>query len=165
MNRRRLLSVMGVLVLLAACGGKDEPPPPPSPPPPTPPTVVSLTLKAAPDVNPDTGGTAKPLRVRILKLADGNALAGADFFALDRDPAKALGADLKGSDELILAPGAVQVWQAKLDDEVKVIGVVAAYHAIDRAQWRSWKEVPPHAVTLLVAELGASGVALREAAP
>ena len=161
--RRLLLPAMGALALLAACG-KDEPPPPLSPPPP-PPTIVSLTLEAAAEVNPDAAGAAKPLRVRVLELADGNAFSRADFFALDQDPAKALGGDLVGSEELVLAPGATRIWQARLDDKVRVIGVVAAYRAIDRARWRAWKEIPPHATTLLVADLGASGVALREDTP
>ena len=169
-RRRRVLSLLAALAaaapLAAACSKKPPPPPPPpAPPPPPPPTVVSLTLKATPDVNPDGTGKAKPVRVRILKLATGNAFAEADFFALDKDLEKTLAKDLKGSEELVLAPGATQVWQAKLDDDVRVLGVMAAYQAIDKAQWRAWREVPRNATTLLAAELGAAGIVLREAAP
>ena len=55
-----------LLLLLPACGGGEPPPPPPPPPAPT---LVSLTLTAAPDVNADGAGQAKPVHVRVLKLA------------------------------------------------------------------------------------------------
>jgi type VI secretion system protein VasD len=164
MSRGRRLAALSVLVLLAACGG-DEPPPPPAPSPPPPPTIVSMTVKASADLNPDADGVAKPLRVRILKLANGNTFAEADFFALNGNLGKTLGGDLKGTEELILTPGSTQVWQAKLDDDVKVLGVMAAYHAIDQAQWRTWKEIPRNTTTLLAADFGRAGIVLREATP
>jgi type VI secretion system protein VasD len=159
--RIRRLLLLGLwlgLLGLAACGS-DPPPPPPAP------TLVSLTLKATADVNPDAAGTAKPVRVRVLRLKTGRGLPEVDFFALDKDPAKALGRDLEGLEEIVVAPGGTQVWQAKLPDEVKVVGVVAAYQQLDQVQWRAWKEVPRNATTLLLAELGAKGVKLAEAAP
>lgn len=156
--RRLLLSVLPGLFVLAACGS-DPPPPPP------PPTLVSLTLKAGADVNPDAAGVAKPVRVRVLRLKTGRSLPEADFFALDKDPSEALGRDLDGLEEIVVAPGGTQVWQAKLPDEVKVVGVVAAYQQLEGVQWRAWKEVPRNATTLLLAELGAKGVKLAEAAP
>ncbi len=162
MRRLRRALLWLPLLALAACGS-DEPPPPPPPPPA--PTVVSLTLKASPGVNPDAQGQAKPLHVRILKLASGVDFVAADFFALDQGLDKELGSDLKGSADFVLAPGATEVWQAKLDDDTRVIGVMAAYQAIDTAQWRAWKEIPRNATTLLTAEFGPKGVELREAAP
>jgi type VI secretion system protein VasD len=164
MIRRELLAAP--LLLLASCGGDDPPPPPPpaAPPPPPPPTVVSMTLRAAADVNPDSAGQPKPVRVRVLRLANGVSFAEADFFALDQGIADVLGGDLKGVDELVLAPGATHVWQKKLDAETHVIGVMAAYQAVDTAQWRAWKEVPRNETSLLAVELGPAGVVLREAA-
>jgi type VI secretion system protein VasD len=164
MRSTGLLVATFVLASLLGCGG-DDPPPPGPPPPPPPPTVVSMTLRATPEVNPDEAGIAKPIRVRVLKLATGSTIAEPDFFALDSDPQKALGDDLKGSETLVLPPGSTQVWQARLEDDVKVVAVIAAYQAIGTAQWRAWKEVPRNATTLLAAELGAKGVALREVAP
>ena len=40
---------------------------------------------------------------------------------------------------------------------------MAAYYDIDKTQWRAWKDVPKNATTLLTADVGAKGVALREA--
>lgn len=158
--------VVAALAALSACGDDEPPPPPPpaAPPPPPAPTVVSLTLTASPGVNPNAEGQAKPVRVRVLRLANGTAFAEADFFALDQDLAGTLGDALKGVDEFVLAPGANQIWQKKLDDQTRVIGIMAAYQAIDTAQWRAWKEVPPNETTLLAAEFGPAAVVIREAA-
>jgi type VI secretion system protein VasD len=159
MTRKPLSLLLFALALaLSSCGGKPPPPPPP-------PTVVSLTLKAGPDVNPDPTGVAKPVRVRVLRLKTGRSLAEVDFFPLDKDPEKALGRDLEGVEEIVLAPGGTQVWQAKLPEEVKVVGVVAAYQRLDGVAWRAWKEVPRNATTLLEAQLDGKGVKLVEAAP
>ena len=165
MIRRSFL--LGSVAALSACGDDEPPPPPPpaAPPPPPPPTVVSLTLSASACVNPDSAGQAKPVRVRVLRLANGATFAEADFFALDQNLAGVLGDELKGVDEFVLAPGAIQVWQKKLDEETRVIGIMAAYQAIDTAQWRAWNEVPRNETTLLAADLGPTGVVLREAAP
>ncbi len=160
MNRRKAIAGVASLAslgLLVACGGGKSPPPPP------PPTLVSVSIKASTDVNPDASGAAKPIRVRVLKLKSAGSFAEADFFALDKDPAKVLGGDLLGMDEFIVAPGGTQVWQAKLDDDTHTIGVMAAYYDIDKTQWRAWKDVPKNATTLLTADVGAKGVALREA--
>ena len=92
---RRLATALLACSALSACGlfGGDEPPPapPPPPPPPPPPTIVSLTLKAAPDVNAEADGTGRPVQVRLLKLATANEFMEADFFALDADPSRAAG--------------------------------------------------------------------------
>lgn len=159
MKRRRAVisgAAFATLPLLGACGGGSPPPPPP-------PTLVSVTIKAATDVNPDASGTPKPIRVRVLKLKSAGGFAEADFFALDKDPSKVLGGDLLGMDQFVVAPGGTQVWQAKLDDDTHTIGVMAAYYDIDKTQWRAWKDVPKNATTLLTADVGAKGVALREA--
>jgi hypothetical protein len=44
-----------------------------------------------------------------------------------------------------------------------VIGITAAYFSVDQAQWRAWKEIPRNMTTLLVGDVGASAVSLREA--
>ena len=44
-------------------------------------------------------------------------------------------------------------------------GASMAYQAVGRAQWRAWREIPRNTTTLLTADLGRSGVVLREATP
>ena len=114
--RRAVISLLPVSAL-AGCGlfGGDEPPPPPPPPPP--PTIVSLTLKAAPDVNAEADGTGRPVQVRVLSLAAAGDFMEADFFALDGDLPGTLGKALLGDESLTLGPGQVQVWQRELAAE------------------------------------------------
>jgi len=58
---------------LVGCGG---------PPPPPPPTVAALTMTAAADINPDAGGNAAPVTVRVYQLASTAAFEHAGFFQL-----------------------------------------------------------------------------------
>jgi type VI secretion system protein VasD len=164
---RRLATALLACSALSACGlfGSDEPPPapPPPPPPPPPPTIVSLTLKAAPDVNAEADGTGRPVQIRLLKLATANELMEADFFALDADPSKALGKALVAEEVLTIGPGQLQVWQREFEPTERFLGVVAAYRDIGTAQWRAFYEIPRNQTTLLEAKLGPTGVQLAPA--
>lgn len=151
------LPLLGSLAL-AACGSD---PPPPLPPPP--PTVLNLSLQASPDMNPDAAGQPKPLRVRVLRLAAVDSLAQADFHALDADPSAALGKALVGQEEVVLVPGATVPLTAEFEADARFVAVVAAYYAVDRAQWRAWQPVPKQATTSLTATLGAAGLDLAAA--
>jgi type VI secretion system protein VasD len=121
-----------------------------------------LQLAAAKDVNPDDAGSPKPLRVRVLQLISTTALAQADFFALDADLAKALGTELLASDELILTPGQTISVSPEARPGIKFVGVVGAYHAIDRARWRVWAPVKPNASNSYTAQCNAAEIALKE---
>jgi type VI secretion system protein VasD len=158
MNRRAALRgfamAVGVAPLLAACGG-------PAPPPPT---VVKISLQATDAVNPDGSGTPEPVRVRIFRLAATETLSQTDFFALDADPKKALGQDLVGFDNLVLAPGAAAPYEKTCEPEVKFIGVVGSYFAINRVQWRAWKPVKGNATNAFTATLDDAGITLKEGA-
>ena len=140
MNRRQVLQSFGGMAgvsIVSACGG-DKPPPPP------PPTTLSLQLAATADVNPDGAGTAKPLRVRMLQLSGTTALAQADYFAIDADLPKALGAELLGVEELTLRPGQTASLNEEAKPGTRFIGALAAYYAIDQAKWRAWAPVKPN---------------------
>ena len=142
------------------CGlfGGDEPPPPPPPPPP--PTIVSLTLKAASDVNAETDGTGRPVQVRVLTLASVGDFMEADFFALDGDLAGRSARPCWVRRSLTLGPTQVQVWQREFGEEARFVGVMGAYRDIGAASWRAFAEVPRHQTTLLDAKLGPDGIRL-----
>ena len=104
MIRRRVVlrwACCGAGTLLWGCGSDEKEPPPPPPPP----TVVSLTLQAAPDVNPTEAGEARPVAVRVLRLASVDDFLETGFFELDSDAKGVLGGDLIGEDAFTLAPG------------------------------------------------------------
>lgn len=161
MRHLRLL-LIGVLLGLVACGG-DEPPPPPPPPAPPPPKIVNLTLKAAADVNPNGAGVASPVVVRIYQLTGTTAFAASDFFSLQQDAAGALGDELVGDESLVLAPGAVAVYARELGDDVRFLGITAAFRDLSVGKWRSFHAVPPATTTLLEADLSGTEVSMRKA--
>lgn len=156
---RRRWFVLGMLVGLIGCGG-DDPPPPPAPPPPK---IVNLTLKAAPDVNPNGAGTASPVVVRIYQLSNATEFAAADFFSLNQDAAGVLGDELVASEEFVLAPGAIEVYARELGEEVRFLGITAAFRDVSGGKWRSFHAIPPATTTLLEAELAGTEVSMRKA--
>jgi type VI secretion system protein VasD len=160
MKRRvAMLSIAGLsgLVVVSACSSKPPPPPPP--------TTLSIGLTAAPDVNPDGAGAAAPLRVRIMQLADTGALSQADFFVLDADPAKALGPDLLGTQDLVLKPAQTMTVTPEAKPDVKFIAVVGAYYAIEKARWRAWVPVKPHVANTITVKLNGAEIDMAEAGP
>jgi type VI secretion system protein VasD len=162
MRRRDLLALGAGAVPLAGCGlfGSDEPPPPPPPP-----TVVSVTMKADPGVNPDQEGTPKPIAVKLFQLGSTAKFLAADFFALDGDAASVLGGDLIAQESYVIPPGGTEVYQREMKPEARFVGITAAYAQIDQAQWRGFYEPAKNQTTLLLAQLGAHGLKLQPVAP
>jgi type VI secretion system protein VasD len=161
----RRLMVGAILLGLVGCGGDEPPPPPPPPPPPAPPaaTIVSLTLKAAADVNPSAAGVASPVVVRVYQLSGVTAFAETDFFRLQQDTEGALGPELIESEVLVLPPGAVAVYQRQLADGVRFLGVTAAFRDISAGKWRTFQPIPPAATTLLESDISGTEVTMRKA--
>jgi type VI secretion system protein VasD len=158
---RRWLMV-GMLFGLVGCGG-DDPPPPPPPPAPPPPKIVSLTVKAAANVNPNGAGLPSPVVVRIYQLTGVTGFAETDFFELQDDAAGALGDELVGSEVFVLAPGGVEVYARELGEDVRFVGVIAAFRDLSAGKWRSFHAVPPATTTLLEADISGTEVNMRKA--
>src|SRR5690348_4420006 len=95
---RRFLALPALVcaALLASCA--KEPPPPP------PPGVIDLTIKAAPDVNPDPDDKPSPILVRVYQLSSPVQFQNADFFLLFEKEKDTLGADLVSREEIAVAP-------------------------------------------------------------
>lgn len=155
---RRLL-IVGALIGLVGCGG-DDPPPPPAPPPPK---VVSLTVKVAADANPNAAGMPSPVVVRIYQLTGTTAFAATGFFELQDDAASALGDELVNNETFVLAPGAVEVYQRELGEDVRFVGITAAFRDLSAGMWRSFHAVPPATTTLLEANVSGTEVSMRKA--
>lgn len=153
LDRRGFLCLTGA-GLLAACGG--EPPPPP-------PTVVELTVTGGPGMNAGPDGADRPVTVTVLRLRDPGAFEAADLFALQADPASALGADLVGMEQLAIAPGASAGTSLTLPPEVTHIGIFAMLREPTGRVWRSTVPVAPNATTTATVALGAGGIALTTA--
>ena len=139
-RRTALLALLGPL-LLSRCGS--APPPPP---------VLTLTIQAGADQNPDPGGHPAPVAIRIYELTATPAFERADVFALIDRQAETLGADYVASDEVIVAPGEQRTIMRELKPNTRFIGVIALFRAIDQASWRVDVPAAPHGPTKLTLE-------------
>lgn len=157
-SRRRALLVLaasGTALPLGGCGllrsvgllpsaaPPATPPVAPAPPPPAD-RAVELRLSAAPDINPDSGGRASPLRVQL--------------YAGERDPRLGelgfegvFGADAGGAPEtlatLVVAPGGALVQPLVVPRATTWIGVAAAYREPWSALWFDALRIPDAADT------------------
>ena len=147
----RCSMLLGVLVL-AACA---------SPPPPPPPTVVALTLDATKDANPTPSGEGAPVVLRIYQLGSTSSFSGAEFFPLFNQDQATLGPDLIKRDELTLVPGQTRTLTLTPTEQVKAIGVFAAYRDFQHATWRGSADVPPHQTTKLAVQAAADGISVK----
>jgi type VI secretion system protein VasD len=134
-----------------------------SPPPPPPPTVVNLTLKALPGVNPGPDGQAAPVSVRVYQLETAAGLANAEFFPLYNTDATVLGQDLVKREEFVLAPGTTKTETIMPKDQVKAIGIFAGFRAFQNLPWRGSADIPPNKTTNVTVTVGPSGVAVQAA--
>jgi type VI secretion system protein VasD len=147
----RLIGV-GLLTLLAGC---------PAPPPPPPPTVVNLTLKAGPDINPNPAGQPAPVAVRVYQLGSAAGFESADFFPLYNHDATTLGADLVKREEYFLAPGQTKTVTLTPMDPVKAVGVFAGWRDFQHATWRATAPIPAHQTTNVAVTIGHGGITIK----
>jgi type VI secretion system protein VasD len=167
------LAAVAASAALAGCSflSKAPPPPPPPPfqmpqvapapqivmPPPqvreAPPVQVAISLEAGAKVNPDVGGRASPVIVRIYELKSPVAFQAADFFTLFDKESQALGADLIGRDEYQLKPGERVLFARPLRPGTRVVAAVAAFRDLERSTWKAVLLIPtapPQGVTVQV---------------
>jgi type VI secretion system protein VasD len=155
--RSACLTSFGLAALLAACA---------APPPPPPPTVLNLTLKALPGVNPGPDGQAAPVVVRVYQLETAANFGNAEFFPLYNTDSTVLGADLVKREDIVLAPGATKTETIMPKDPVKALGIFAGFRDFQNTPWRGSTDVPPNKTTNVTITAGPAGVVVKaEPAP
>jgi type VI secretion system protein VasD len=145
-GRRALLCAV---VLLAASA--NAPPPPPA--------VLTLTMIAGADQNPDSTGRPAPVAVRLFELNGTAKFERADVFALTEREQQTLGDDGQGSEEFVLRPGETRTITRELKKGVQFIGIAVLFRDIDRSRWRAIAQVGvsgPTKLTLRVNGLSAT---------
>ena len=142
------------IIGMACLSGCGAPPPPP-------PTVVNITLKATADDNPTTDNKGAPLSLRVYQLAAPSSFTGAEFFPLYQDDASALKTDLIHRDDVLLAPGATKSETINPTDQVKSIGIFAAYRDYAHATWRGTADIAPHQTTNIIVTAGHDGITVK----
>ena len=140
----RLLGATPGALLLEGCAG------PPAPP------VVDVTIRANPDINPNTMGTPVSVAVRFYSLNARGKFEAADVYSLMQREAQTLGTESAGSEEVVVRPGETRRVTLNPKPGVRFIGVAVMFRDIDRAQWRM---VAP------IAETGLSRFAISISGP
>lgn len=157
--RRKVLTATLALLGSVALGACSSPPKPPKP------TVVNATLSASDNLNPDSGGRASPLVVRVYELKALSAFNESDFFSIwDRDQ-QTLGGDLNAREEIVLRPGDSHGVNRTTKPETRFIGVVAAYRDLERAAWRASVPVVPNNTLTIMVKLDDRSVSIVSAPP
>ena len=137
-----------------------------APPPPPPPTVVNVTLNATADDNPTPDNHGAPLAMRLYQLASPANFAGAEFFPLFNDDAGTLKTDLVRREDFLLAPGASKSETIMPNDQVKSIGIFAAYRDFQHVTWRGTADIPAHKTTNITVTASHDGITVKaEPAP
>ncbi len=151
--RQQIMAVLAILgtVALYGCAGPPEPPEP---------TVVELTLRAAPDINPSWDGRPSPVVVHVYQLQSLTTFNEADFFQLSDQAAATLESALVAQEELVLTPGETKTIVREFKPEGRFLGVLVSYRDIDHAIWRASAQVPPNQKSALEARLIALTVTL-----
>ena len=109
------------------------------------------------DQNPDPGGNAAPLAVKVYQLAATAKFCSSDWTALTEQEQQTLGLEEAApSQQFVVAPGETQTQTITLKMGVTNIGIVALYRDIDHAQWRATAPAAdsgPTKLTLTIAKL------------
>jgi len=131
-------------VLIAGCASPPKP------------TLVSATLQAGANVNPDSHKRASPLVVRVYELKSAAAFEAADFVSLYERDQVTLAAEMAAREEFVLRPGETRPWEKTVAPDAKFIGVVAAFRDIERARWKTLVAIKPNVkniVTIQASEI------------
>jgi type VI secretion system protein VasD len=121
--RRALFGLLAVFAATAAA-----PPPPPA--------VLTLTIVAGPDQNPDPSGRPAPVAIRLFELNGTAKFERADVFALTEHEQQTLGDESQGSEEFVLRPGETRTVTRELKKGVQFVGIAVLFRDIDRSRWR-----------------------------
>ncbi len=158
-GRREFLLLAAVLVpaglLLTRCSPAPKPPP-----------VLTLTMVGGADENPDPGGNAAPVAVKVYQLSATAKFSSSDWTALTEQEQQTLGQDEAApSQQFVVAPGETQTQTINLKNGVSNIGIVALYRDIDHAQWRAVAPAADSGPTKLTLTIGKLAVTLEPTKP
>ena len=124
--------VWGCVMLLPGCGATEHAAAVP----------YAITVDVAPDVNPDPNRKPAPIVLKVFQLRAASSFDSADFFSLQDKPENVLGADLLGTDRVILRPGESRTLHYRGNVEAGAIGVVAEYRMLEKNRWRLTVPLP-----------------------
>jgi type VI secretion system protein VasD len=136
----RIVAALALALGLAGCASPPKPPPPP---------VLDLSIQAGADQNPETDGHPASVAVRLYQLGATGTFDGADVYALMNGDAAVLGADMIGSETLLVSPGQSLKVHRQLKPGAQFLGVAVLFRDIDHATWRATAPLAPSGPTTL----------------
>jgi type VI secretion system protein VasD len=155
---------LGVCLLLISCA--KAPPPPkiviPAPPEPPKPSVAQGRVITSGDVNPDPGGRASPIIVRVYELKSTANFEKSDFFTLFDKDEQTLGPELVAKQQFEMPPDTEREFEKELPAGTRFLGVVAAYRNVQQAAWRQSVEIPEHKVTSVTINVDRNRVSMSK---
>jgi type VI secretion system protein VasD len=134
-SRRNAVAAAGLGLLLAACHSAPPAPPAAVAPPPKP-IDVRISVVAAADLNPNRGGRASPVYLRVYQLRDSSKFDNAEFDDLTLRTEATLAGTLLGREERMVQPATTADLAMKIDPDTQLLGVVADYSDLAASRWR-----------------------------
>jgi len=124
------------------------------------PPLLRGAINADGGVNPDRGGRASPIVVRVYELKSVAAFNSADFFSLFDKEQETLGGELVGREEFQLQPAETRQYRRQLQPDTKFFGVVAAFRDLEQSRWRQAVPVPAKGSATLTLGIQARAITL-----
>ena len=124
------------------------------------PPLLRGAINADGSVNPDRGGRASPIVVRVYELKSVAAFNTADFFSLFDKEQETLGGELVGREEFQLQPAETRQYRRQLQPDTKFFGVVAAFRDLEQSRWRQAVPVPAKGSATLTLGIQARAISL-----
>lgn len=123
---------------------------------------LELRISTTTDVNPDVESRPSPIVLHVLQLTDVEAFNRAEYFALSRNDAAALGGDVLNKTEIVLKPGDAKEVELELNLQTAYLGFVAGYRDIEHAKWRISESVRPGKTDWISLNLNANEISIIE---
>lgn len=99
-------------------------------------SVLTLSLVASEDVNPDLNLRASPILIWVMQLSDDEDFNHAEFFTLVARPGPVALHGVLSRRSLMLLPGEIKQMRLPLDPKAHYIALVAEFRDLARSVWR-----------------------------
>lgn len=104
--------------------------------------VISLSLVASADLNPDINNRPSPVAVTIYQLTNASSFRKSDYMSLSENSKVSLGRDLIAINNLTLRPGQVLDLEYPVAKSERAFAIVVGYRVIEASGWQLVYEYP-----------------------
>ncbi|NIE55911.1 type VI secretion system lipoprotein TssJ [Burkholderia sp. Ax-1735] len=110
---------------------------------------MNLVIESRSALNQTDQGESLPVVMRVYQLKDAKGFENAAYVQLLDDDKALLSADLLGSQEVTLAPGATVRLSAPLAEDARIVGIAGFFRDHGGAEWQltipksQWKKTDP----------------------